>query len=282
MNNYRFRYNNIVNPDGTNQELGVKVLVSGAWDLNGVNDSIDKFENEIIQQVINPIQDVETIRYAHKPWVFKFWEGLTKSSTNYDFYFYSATTDSSVTATTDDSRWVMDYRANGYTDSQIYYNEGVFSKSYFKLDFYDTKKTTRQQIYLTIIIPTQQGEKISTQIGQSTVQIRKPKFILDHVGDKEGYYYYWLKNKDFLDIETLYMSCKYYDASLGQFKRMTNTSQGEFPNKFNFSQEDYFYYKVNLDYENFQYEIYSELPSKFSIRVGTESNPIKWYEYINP
>ncbi len=81
-----------------------------------------------------------------------------KTSTHYDFYFYSATTDSSITATTTNTSWVSDYRANGFTSRQVYYNDSTFSKSYFKLDFYDSKKSTTQQNLLTIIIPTQQDD----------------------------------------------------------------------------------------------------------------------------
>ena len=40
-----------------------------------------------------------------------------------------------------------------------------------------------------------------------------------------------------------------------------------------------FYYKVKLDYPNKTYEILSTVTNN---RVGTEINPILWYELINP
>lgn len=280
MNNYRLRYETL-NASGTTNDLRLNVPINITWDLNGVNESIDVYEDEIIQQSVNPIQDVETTRFSHKEYPVGI-NGFYKTSTNYNFYFYSALTDSSITATTNNERWVIDYRANGITDRQIYYYDNVFSKSFFKLDFYDIKKTTRQQILLTVIIPTQQGETLNTTIGQKTVKIKKPKFTLNHSGDKEGYYYYWLKTKSFLDIDTLYMSCKFYDANIGQFKRMMNVPQGTLTNKFNFSQENYFYYTVKFDYQTYTYEIFLDNETNKMVKVGTEDSPINWYEYVNP
>lgn len=282
MNNYRFRYNPIPPTSGLTGDLSLNLPILAPWDLGGVNESIDVFETEIIQQSINPIDDLETIRYSHVPWRKSVTEPPNNTSINYEFYFYSALTDSSITATTNSDNWVVDYRANGYTNEQIYYYEGVFNKSYFKLDFYDGKKSTRQQILLTIIIPTQEGFTTDATIGLNTVKIKKPKFSLNHIGDKEGYYVYWLKNKDFITIDTLYMSCKYYDAGIGQFKRMMNITQGELKDKFNFSQDTYFYYTLKLNYDTYEYEVHLNDIITDETRVGTDTKPIKWYEYVNP
>jgi hypothetical protein len=63
---------------------------------------------------------------------------------------------------------------------------------------------------------------------------------------------------------------------------MMNQCQGQLPNKFNFNQSEKFYYKCELDYSNYEYKMYSEAAGGSTTRVGTETNPIKWYEYINP
>ena len=282
MNNLRLRYNPIQNANDNDLALQVPILTT--WDLNGVNDAIEVFENEIIQQAINPIDNFETIRYSHAPWAPQVIDVGSKTSTHYDFYFYSATTDSSITATTTNTAWVSDYRANGFTSRQIYYNEDVFSKSYFKLDFYDSKKSTTQRNLSTIIIPTQQGLTTSAIIGQNTVSIRKPEYQLNFIGDKEGYFVYWLKSPEFLnpEVSTLYMSAKFYDANIGGFKRMMNTPQGTLSDKFNFSQEINFYYTLKLNYDDYTYEVFSENELGGLIKVGTDYNPIKWYEYVNP
>lgn len=251
------------------------------WDLVGTNDAIDVFENEIIKKVINPIDDFETIRYSHEPWVETI-NGIEQTSIDYEFYFYNVSTNNSVTAETTSTNWILDYRANDITTRQIYFDEPVFKNSFFKLDFYDTKNTTNQQIYLTIIIPTSQGSTMTTQYGYKTVNIRKPKFILNSVGDKDGYYIYWLKSTEFIDLNKLYMSVKFFDANIGQFKRMMTTPQGLLQDKFNFPTEEYFYYAVDINYDNHTYVVSLESSNGDKTRVGTTNSPIKWYEYINP
>jgi hypothetical protein len=149
------------------------------------------------------------------------------------------------------------------------------------LDFYDSKNVTNQQIYLTIIIPTRQGETLSTTYGRKTVKINKPTFSLDFTGNKEGYFVYWLKSTEFINLSTLYMSAKFFDANTGQFKRLMTKSQGDLIDKFNFNQSDYFYYTVNLNYDNYTYSIYLDTIGGDKNRVGTTSLPVKWYEYVN-
>jgi hypothetical protein len=78
------------------------------------------------------------------------------------------------------------------------------------------------------------------------------------------------------------MTAKYFDASIGQFKKMMTVPQGLLTDKFNFQQKDYFYYVMNLNYNNYTYEIYEEKIGGVQNRIGTTNNPIKWYEYVNP
>jgi hypothetical protein len=274
VNNYRFRLS-------ADTSVGVQLPIMSDWDMGGTNDTIEIFENEILKKIINPIDDFETVRYSHQTWNDSI-DNIEKTSINYEFYFYSASTNSSVTAETNSNNWVVDYRANGLTTRNIYFDDKVFSNSFFKLDFYDTKNTTNQQIYLTIIIPSRNGETLRTNFGYKTINILKPKFLLDFVGNKEGYYLYWLKSTEFIEINRLYMTAKYFDAQSGQFIKMMTRSQGELVNKFNFNQEDYFYYVVDLDLNNYTYNINDESIGGVLNRVGTTTTPIKWYEYVNP
>ena len=74
------------------------------------------------------------------------------------------------------------------------------------------------------------------------------------------------------------MTAKFFNAKTGQFVRMINTPQSSIPKKFNFTKSDYYFYKVVLDYDNYEYMVYDTNTLK---RVGN-TDPIKWYEYINP
>ena len=154
--------------------------------------------------------------------------------------------------------------------------------SFFKLDFYDTRSETSQKNYFTIILPVQQGDFDTVTISTflTNVKIRKPKYGLDYVGDKEGFFIYWLRETDYIDLDEFYMSAKFFNARQGSFIRMMNVPQSTLAgNYYTFNSEDYFYYKVKLDYTSRNYEI---LSTSTGDRVGTDINPILWYEYVNP
>jgi hypothetical protein len=210
---------------------------------------------------------------------------------NYEFYFYSGGSTNNI------NNWSDNYIAEGFSPQEIYYYSNNFSNSFFKLDLYDTLDEKRQKSYITIILPTQQGLKMSANMQTQIVEIKKPKFVLDYIGDKEGFFIYWLKSRDFLDITTFYMTAKFFNASNGQFTKMmagrypcdqsnlpislrdtTNPSQGCFAgNTTKFDNAKHFYYTVNLDYETQTYQI----SNSNGQRVGT-TIPIKWFQYVNP
>ena len=272
MNNYRL----IISPN--NQQINIPIQLD--FDNLGKEQGFVEYEDYAINQVINPVQDFEVTRFPHS-----FWDGSTvNTSINYLFYFYNSNI--SVTATTNCDLWANSYLAQGFTSDEVYYYANSFKNSFFKLDFYDTKSSESQKNYFTIVIPTQEGLTEVSQIGTinklTTVNIKKPQYILDYIGDKEGFFIYWLKNTDYLDLSEFYMSAKFFNAKEGEFIRLTNECQGTFTDKFNFNKDYKFYYKCSLDYENYEYKIYREDPLGNLTRVGTTTNPITWYEYVNP
>ena len=101
---------------------------------------------------------------------------------------------------------------------------------------------------------------------------------MDYVGDKEGFFIYWLKNLEFVPINTFYMTAKFYNAKTGKFIKMMNKAQSTIPSSYDFDAPSYFYYKVVIDYIN-KFYVVSDLTT--NQRVGT-TTPIKWYEYVNP
>ena len=196
------------------------------------------------------------------------------------FNFYDDT--APITANTI-GNWSSTYLNEGFSVQDVYYFSKPFTKSFFKLDFYDTTDELTQQLYLSIILPIQQGLTQSVLLSPilPQVQIKKPTMVLDSIGaDKEGFYIYWLRSKNFIDVSKFYMTAKFFNARLGIFKQMTNTRQDLItPNKFQFNNADYLYYRVDLNYPNKTYEVIS---TSTQLRVGDSISPIIWYEYVNP
>jgi hypothetical protein len=268
----------------TNKELVIPIELT--WDYLGLDQSIDEYEGEIIKKVTGDFGDFEVTRFAHAPTLINDPSStvpLEATDIQYEFNFYSG---GSLDTTTN---WRNDYMSEGFTTQDIYYYTNNFSNSFFKLDLYDNVDEKRQTNYITIIIPTQQGLTMDTILDRTPVKIKRPYFILDYVGDKEGFFIYWLKKRNFLDITTFYMTAKFYDASKGFFTKMINMPQSQIiGNKYVFDNTKYFYYRVQMNYEKQTYQVFNMNPSQqlysnLNGRAGTTATtPIKWYEYVNP
>lgn len=258
--------------DDTNKYLNIPINMQ--WDFMGRDDSISEYEAKAIKEVTGIAADFEVARFSHNTFP------NLDTAINYEFNFYD---DSQPITANTVGNWSSSYLNEGFSTQEVYYYSKPFTKSFFKLDFYDTQDERTQQIYLSIILPVQQGLTQTVVLNNllPSVEIKKPTMILDSIGaDKEGFYIYWLRSRNFIDISEFYMTAKFFNARLGVFKQMTNTRQDLItPNKFQFNNADYFYYKVNLNYSDKTYEVFS---TSTQLRVGDTTSPIIWYEYVTP
>jgi hypothetical protein len=261
VNSYR-----ILLSGSSNKEVNIPIQMK--WDFTGQDQSIELYEEDVVKQVIGVGYDFEVNRFPHAPD-----PETQRTDINYEFYFYSGG------SLDDSSSWDISYFGEGFTSEDVYFFRKNFSNSFFKLDFYDTVDSKSQVNYFTIIIPTQQGNTIEYVVNEKLVKLKIPKFKLDYVGDKEGFFIYWLKNLSFVPINTFYMTAKFYNAETGQFTKMMNQPQSSvFGDKYNFDVLTFYYYRVVCDYVNLTYSVHNILTNE---RVGI-TTPITWYEYVNP
>jgi hypothetical protein len=246
------------------------------WNYLDLDQSIDLYEEDVIKQVIGVGNDFEVSRFAHDKY-----GNNERTDINYEFYFNSGGGLDQIT------NWSSSYINRGFTNQDIYYRSKSFKNSFFKLDLYDSPNEQEQVNYLTMIITTQGGEKVDSFLQTTPIKVNIPKFKMDYVGNVDGFFIYWLKKREFLNVDTFYMSAKFFDAKNGKFIPMmtgsndpldtTNGPQSKLGNKFIMNSSDYFYYRVNLDYDNYTYKIFNT----YGQRVGGDI-PIKWFEYVNP
>jgi len=260
-------------------EKYINVPLEIKWDLSGRQDDIDVYEKEVVRELTEPNGSFEISRYSHKEY------GVdNETSLTYEFNFYNSSLPVNLTTNADTVLWENTYLYNlanpsGFSVTELYYFLNPFKKSFFKIDFYDTPDQKTQKNYFTIILPTQQGftEVASLSPLIPNVNVKKPLMKLDFVGDKEGFFIYWLRSPDYININTFYMSAKFFDGKNGAFVRMMTTPQALLSNKFIFDTDQFFYYKLILDYDTKKYEVRNNL----NVRIGN-GTPLKWYEYINP
>jgi len=272
-NSYKFTL-----PKGNDKYINIPIEIK--WGVLGQDNAVEEYQQNVVEDIIGVPGDFEVLRFAHAPY-----DNNTKTDIKYDFHFFSVnggvpSNPSSDVTTAVSTDWEISYIPEGFLTTEIYYYVKPFTKSFFKLDFYDSKDAITQTNYFTVILPVQQGFTVSamTSAYQPPVDIKIPSFKLDYVGDKEGFFLYWLRNTKFLDISKFYMTAKFFDARLGVFVKMMNVPQIPtlVPSLFRFNPEDFFYYEIRLDYNEKTYEVWDT-----NGRRGT-TNPIKWYEYINP
>jgi hypothetical protein len=269
-NKYRFTV------PGTNQSITIPIEMK--WDFLGRDDSIEVYQNEVIEIVTGIPDDFEVIRFAHDSY-----GSFQETRLNYEFYFYSGNPTNVTASTIND--WNVSYESEGFSLTDLYVRSKPFLKSFFKLDFYDTRDSVKQSNSFTVILPSNKSDydivDLSTYI--KNVKINKPGYTLDYLtspgsfGVREGFFYYWLKSRTFVNLDTFYMTVKFLDAKKGVYVRMMTQPQSSLPNKFNFDNDMFFYNKVVLDYNNKTYKLYDNLGNRIGI-----GSPIKWYEFVNP
>jgi hypothetical protein len=245
----------------------INIPINFDLDVMGREDDISKYQSKVVQDVVGT-SDFEIDRFAHSENILD-----KKTNLNLDFYFWQ---------TGNTPQYKLSYLTD-FTDREIYYYSNSFTNSFFKLDFFDSPEQTTQINYLTQIIPVQQGGfenvTITSFIPNLNTQIRKPSFSLDFVGDKEGFFVYWLRKKEFINLDTFYVSAKFFDAKFGQFIRFVNSNIPQ--NIKNFNPTKYFYYEYKLDYNTKTYQVFGNGINP-RVRRGINGSPINWYEYINP
>ncbi len=264
MSDYKFVLN------GQDQFINVPVEIK--WDFTGRDDSIDEYQEEIVTQLIGTAEDFEVFRFEHDVY------GVdNKTQLKYDFKFYTGNSSTITASTVTSTDWKSTYIGTEFDVDQVYRRLKPFTKSFYKLDFYDTTDTTVQTNYFTVILPVINGDVSEFNINQYIKgNVNQSTFTLDYIRNNEGFFIYWLRSRKYIDIDTFYMGVKFFNASGGYWVKMMTQPQATLSNKFQFS-NDLFYNKIKLNYVDKTYQLFNMVGN----RIGT-GNPITWYEYVNP
>ena len=79
VNNNYFRKIQTVN------EQFINIPIELTFDMEGREDLINQWEDQVIEEVLNPINDFEITKFAHKEYNDN---NVLKSAINYEFYFH--------------------------------------------------------------------------------------------------------------------------------------------------------------------------------------------------
>ena len=275
----------IIRRQTVDQNLIINTETDFQTDL-GWEDNLMQFEEEILNEIINPIENYETVRYIHAPYNFQ--SGATQTDIWFYFNFYTGNT------------YNQDYQSVNITNQDNEHLLPQSVKSFFRLEFYKTPGVVTNNV-LQCTPPTRQnrklvfaknlslpnGEKVFDSVLNGHLHI--PIFTGSNYRNKENMYMFWFADESVL-VETnlsgsttgntFFMTAKFYDAENGSIYDFTNNTGYTHVNE---SQD--MYYQVDIDKVAHTYSIYEYTTQKsvnrFGTVTGTTINPITFYQKRN-
>lgn len=244
----------------------------------GWQESMQQFEDEVLEDIINPIENYETVRYIHKPSV--------NAESDIWFYFYFSDNG--------DYSKGLDYSLVGISPKENAKMLRQSTESFFRLEFYKTPATnvngtriyeapTRQnrKLVFTKNLTLPLGEKYFYTPLQENIHV--PVFHGSNYTNKENMYLFWFQDESVLTEtnlsgtttgNTFFMTAKFFNATDG---KITDFYNDVYSTSHEVKEYEDMYFQVDIDKTNYSYKIYKFNGSK-GTQVGTSSSPIKFYE----
>ena len=168
----------------------------------GWEENFADFEKEVLEDIINPAKNYETVRYIHKPYDVTI-SGITLNQTDIWFQFYFV----------DGSNYVLDYNPVGITTQENELMLKQATESFFRLELFKTPSVVSSTgTTLTCEAPTRQnrrlvntknlslplGEKYFYTTTNSGYYIHIPVFTGSNYRNKENMYLFWFDDESAL------------------------------------------------------------------------------------
>jgi hypothetical protein len=253
---------------------------NAGWDEN-----FQTYEDEVLESIINPIENYETNRYIHKPYISS---NIEQTDIWFYFYFISGGTHT------------LDYKPAGISQTDTLLSD--LKNSFFRLEFYKTPNNeppnrSNRRLVFAKNLSTPVGERISVTGKLEKVYV--PVFVGSTLRNKENMYLFWFHDDSVLEESvltgtTFYMTAKFYNAVDGNRLQFANK---EIMDSSTLVEEEDLYFRVQMNRTNepsFHYVVtemddcdmgvnFQEVgqngdEGSSAQRVGTSTLPIKFYE----
>lgn len=249
----------------------------------GWQENLVAFEDEVLSSILNPIDNYETMRYIHKPYILN-----NINQTDIWFYFYFNTSGNTP-------NYVQDYSVQGIT---LLENEKMMkqsSESFFRLEFFKTPGVVTNDV-LVCEPPTRQNRKLvfaknlSLPLGEKYYYtplggyVHLPVFKGSNYENKENMYFFWFQDESVLKEtnlsgsttgNTFFMTAKFFNAKDGSIQDFTNDC---FSTSHVIKEENDMYYQVDIDKTDYSYKVYYFNGVVKCDQVGFTNKPINFFE----
>jgi hypothetical protein len=246
----------------------------------GWQENMEQFEDEVLDDIINPIDNYETVRYIHNP------DGTSES--DIWFYFYFSNNGSYSKG--------LDYSLVGIEPKENAKMLRQSTESFFRLEFYKTPNLLNVNGNVTgYTAPTRQNRKLiftknlTLPLGEKYFytplqeNIHVPVFHGSNYTNKENMYLFWFQDESVLDEtnlsgtttgNTFFMTAKFFNAKDGI---ITDFYNDVYATSREIKENEDMYFQVDIDKRDYSYKIYKFNGTK-GAQVGTTATPIKFYE----
>ena len=265
------------------KDTDLNILLNTETDFQtnlGWEENLKEFETEILSDIINPIENYETVRYIHKPYTSS---GVTQTDIWFYFYFQSGGT------------YVQDYTPQGISSQE---NENMLkqaTESFFRLEFFKTPGTVSGTT-LTCEPPTRQNRKLifaknlSLPLGEKMFYnplngyVHLPVFRGSNYSNKENMYFFWFQDESVLTEtnlsgtttgNTFFMTAKFYNAKDGTILDFTNDC---YSTGHTITEKNDMYYQVDIDKTDYSYQVYYYNGVNKCDQVGITGKPVSFFE----
>lgn len=235
----------------------------------GWAESFKNYEDELLKKIINPIDNYETVRYIHDPYVSS--NSVEQTDIWFKFYFLSGST------------YVPDYSPIGITPIENAKMLKQSTESFFRLEFYKTPNNespdrSNRRLVFTKHLSLPLGEKYFYTESSVRDFIYKPVFMGSNYKNKENMYLFWFQddsvlNETTLTGDTFFMTAKFFNAKDGTIIDFVKSNLST-----EVSEPDDMYYKLVIDKTNYSYQIFRYSTSGTGSRIGESNDPILFYE----
>jgi len=129
------------------KSLNIPISLETKFDITGQEDLIEKFSDDVLQEIINPVKDYEVSKFIHNYCD----EGDEDCVNPGDNGLYIAA--SFIDKSGESPFWIDEYYPQGFEERELVLFSNAVKNSFFKLDFFDTTSREKQKLQLTKIIP---------------------------------------------------------------------------------------------------------------------------------
>lgn len=270
-----------------NNDLNIIVNKETDFKLDlGWDEAMQIHENEVLESIINPTENYETVRYIHEPYESNIDTTIIQTDIWYYFYFIDSL---------DGYTKGLDYSLVDITSKENSLMLKQSTKSFFRLEFFKTpenvppNRSNRRLVF---------AKDLSLPLGERVYDtdffdyLYVPVFVGSNYRNKENMYFFWFQDETAFDETTLtgntfYMSARFYNSKDGSKLNFTNSPLS---GSTNVNEERDSYYKVIIDkigddfsspvkpsynYAIYEYDGETDTTGQ---RVGMTWSPIKFYE----